>query len=153
MCPKRLFPLSHNEKRLFHCLFLPSVIQFHSIHCVIQHAYDNPGYQNTRSKLWSGLAIRELLAAGKGRPPPPCPGGWLLRGRLGGAKYSNIEVLCCDSILVRSNGIGSVQKKSWLSALSASSRCFGSSASSLSSRSSAYWSRTYAFSLSFTFRF
>lgn len=79
--------------------------------------------------------------------------GWCPTGLLGGARYSNMDVLCCDNMFVRSHGRGSVQKKSWLRASSESILCFGSSQSSLSIRSRAYWSLTYPRSLSFTLLF
>ena len=38
-----------------------------------------------------------------------------------GARYSNMLWPCCDNILSKEQGMGSVQNKSWLRALSASS--------------------------------
>ena len=53
---------------------------------------------------------------------------------------------------VRSHGIGSVRKKSWLRASPESIRSLGSRVSNLSIRSSAYWSFTYTLQRSFTRR-
>ena len=58
--------------------------------------------QNTRSKCWSGLGCCIGFC-------PPC--GCTPRRR-GGARNSNIDVVCVDNIRPSSSGIGSVQKKS-----------------------------------------
>ena len=56
---------------------------------------------------------------------------------LAGARYSNMLCPWLLSILSKEQGIGSVQKKSWLRALSASSLLVGSRDNSLSIRSQA----------------
>ena len=57
--------------------------------------------------------------------------------RLVGARYSNMLWPCVLSIRSSEQGIGSVQKKSWFSAESASILLLGSRVSSLSIRSQA----------------
>ena len=61
--------------------------------------------------------------------------------------------VCWESIFSKLTGMGSVQKKSWLRAVSESILTAGLRVRSLSSRSTAHWSFTYGFSLSFTLLF
>uniref|UniRef100_A0A6B0UI92 Uncharacterized protein n=1 Tax=Ixodes ricinus TaxID=34613 RepID=A0A6B0UI92_IXORI len=95
--------------------------------------------QKTRS--WYCPSVLEVLAwwGPCGAPGCGCGCMTLLRG---GARYSNMDWVCWESIFARSQGMGSVQKKSWLRALSLSYRLVGSRCSSRSSRSRAYGSFT-----------
>ena len=88
------------------------------------------------SKCWSGLCPVGLMAP----TPAVCAGGWMGRRRRGGARYSNIDLLWRDSMLSKSAGSGSTQKKSWFRAASAVRRLVGSRVRRESRRSRAYWS-------------